>query len=292
MQIQTLLIDERSRNRFDNLAPREFFSPFDLPGRFRIGAVKEDENGLHAAGVLVFDLLERQDEVGIEAVLQWLYVAKDSRRLGAADSMMSQLLESLADAGVERLVCDLPMEDDYDFLCAYLEAWEMKFTLLDRYECAIPLEELLKNPFFQNRPGRQVIPLSNCFQSSLLRKIEQFQELPDVPSSLNAYLPECDSQVSCAYIENGDIKGLTLLRALDATNLELLLFRPLGKSAKYMQDMLLFAALQAKEKYPPKTLIHMDCHTESAASLIAYFFPDLQPRLVRRGTFELFEEEE
>lgn len=292
MQMQTLIIDERSRKRFDNLAPNEFFSPFDLPGRFRIGAVKEDENGLHAAGVLVFDVIANPDEDIIEAVLQWLYVAKDSRRLGAADAMMSLLLSTLSDAGVERLVCDLPMEDEYDFLCAYLEAWGIKFTLLDRYECAISLEELLKNPFFQSRPGRQVIPLSNCFQSNLLRKIEQLKELPDVIASPDAYLPQCDSDVSCAYIENGDIKGLTLVRKLGPEDLELLLFRPLGKSAKYVQDMLLFAALKTKQKYTPKTLIHINCRTEAAASLIAFFFPDLQPRLVRRGTFYLFEEEE
>lgn len=151
--MEILLIDNDSRNIFDNLAPTEFFSPFDLPGRYRLGAVDENEKGLYAAGVLIFDVQESPDKSGAEAVLQWLYVAKDTRRRGAADSLMSELLEVLSATGVEKLICNLPMEDDYDFLCAYLEAWGMQFTLIDRYECTISLKELLKHPTFQGKPG-------------------------------------------------------------------------------------------------------------------------------------------
>jgi len=287
-------ITHDNRSVFQNLIPAEQYAELDMPGQFALGAIGEDDRGQYAAGVLLFAVQEGVHEAGsdIAAELRWLYVAEECRRQGAADALMGELLRILDAAGITALLCDLPMDNDCDLLCLYLEAWGFRFRHMDRFVCSTTLGELLENPFFRQRHSTPVLPLSGFHANTLVQSVRKYTELPFVLQDLEAYLPQCDQDVSCGIWNRSSVEGLTLVRKLGGGGLELLLCRSKSQQIRQVMDMLLFAAGQAAKKYPPETTVRIDCRIGAAADLIAYFLPQAVPPMIRRGVLAIEEQDD
>ncbi|MDO4531732.1 MAG: hypothetical protein Q4C06_07110 [Bacillota bacterium] len=282
-------IDQSNRAVFENMIETEIAASLDMQGYYAMGAIREDEKGKTAAGVLVFEITEGFDgtENIIGANLKWLYVAEESRQKGAADALMEELLRVLEEAEVEFLRCDLPMGEEYNLLCAYLEAWGMHFKHLDSYECSVSLKEIMKNPFFKQKTQRKVISLREFQPNALIKSIDQFQKVNLIQENLEEALSGCDMDVSCGIWEKDSIKGVLLAYKRGENELELLAIRSLKGSAEQVISLLLYAAEQAVEKYSDELMIRIKCRTIAAGELIAYFLPDVQPLMVRRGALLL-----
>lgn len=281
------MIDKNNQGVFHHLAPAEWFSPFDVPGRYRFGAINKTQNSSYTAGILIFDILPDPEDGRIKADLCCLQAVNDFYREDTVNALLKELFRILSDTQVEKLVCGLPDDEPDIFLRQQLELHGMEFTFGNSSTYTIQLGTLLKNPFFQGEEKSHILPLSECYQSSLLHVFEQLRMLPQVPEQAEVYLPQCDPTVSCVLLENGSITGITLVRILDEKQLELLLFRSFGKSSRFAQDMLLFAGHHAKEKYAPDTLLRLSCRFEAAAPLVAYFLPQIQPQELYFGVLPL-----
>lgn len=286
-------INTVNKSVFEKLLPTELFSMLSMPGYFALGAIYEEDNEKYAAGILVFEITEgfNGEENVIGAQLHWIYVAESFRQKGIADALMQELLRVLDASEIELLRCDLPMGEEYDFLCFYLEQWDFEFRHVEKYECDVTLKELMDNPFFQKKPKKYVESLSEFGESTIIQGIQQFQDMPYVPVDLEELLEFCDKEVSCAIWEDGSIKGLLMLQKKSDEKLELLFARSLNGKPEQIIDMFLFAKQQLEKKYVPQTKIHIKCYMESSANLIAYFLPEAQPLLVRRGVLAVLDEE-
>lgn len=286
-------INDVNRSVFERLAPKEMIELLTNPGYFALGAIGEDEKGKYAAGVLIFEVTEgyNGEENMIGAILHWLYVAEEFRERGAADALMEELFRILGEAEIEMLCCDLPLGSEHDLLCAYLEEWGFRFSFIEKYECDVLLEEVMRNPFFQRKPKNRVSPLSEYSKSQQIQNIRQFQKLDMMPVDLEEQLPYCDMDISCGIGDHSVINGLLMVKKITEDSLELLTMRSLKGKPEQVMDLLLFAAKQASVKYGPKTRIHIRCGIPAAADLIAFFLPDAQPYVVRRGVMALLEED-
>ena len=278
---------------FERLMPEELYSVLSMPGYFALGAIWEEEGEKYAAGTLVFEITEgfNGEENVIGAVLHWIYVAEQFRKKGIADALVKEVLNVLDVSGIELLRCDLPMGSEYDFLCFYLEQWGFEFRHMEKYECEVTLEEVKQNPFWQRKNEKRVEPLSEFSDNEVIKGIRQFRDMPYMPVDLEEALELCDKDISCGIWEDGSIKGLLLMQKKSKEKLELLFARSLNGEPQQMIDLFLFAEQQLEKKYTPETKIHIKCHMESSARLIAYFLPEAQPLLVRRGVLSIFDEE-
>lgn len=280
-------VTQENRSMFEAMVPEECFNPLDLPGRFVIGAIGEDEEGQYAAGVLVFEVGELMLEDGsvlITADLRWIYVDPQARGRGAGDALMEEYFRIIRESGVVYLeTCDLPLGEEYDELCAFLEDWGFTFTVSDVYQAVIPLGKLLSAPFFGGGVSLPVEPLSESPAELLFRELERYEDLPMARSDLSELLPFCDLDVSCAFWDRQKLRGLLLVLSSPNGNLEPVLMRATVSDPRVVISLARFAGARAGEKYPPDQPVKIDCRMQAASSLVDLFLPDLQPLLMRRG---------
>lgn len=285
MLITTVTQDNRSL--FEAMAPAEWLDPLELPGRCVVGAIEEDEEGGYAAGVLVFDMEElmlEDDTYLITAALRWIYVDQQARGRGVGNALMEEYFRIIQESRVAYLeTCDIPMGEEYDELCAFLEDWGFTFTVSDVYEAVVPLGELLSAPFFSGKVNMPVEPLSESPAERLFEELEAYEDLPMVRSNLNELLPFCDLDVSCAYWDRQKLRGVLLVLSSQNGNLEPVLMRSTAPNPQIVISLARFAGQMAGEKYPPDKPVKINCRMQASASLVDYFLPGLQPVLMRRG---------
>ena len=191
-------INEVNSSIFEKLIPEGLFSMLPMSGYFALGAIYEEEGEKYAAGTLVFEVTEgfNGEENFIGAVLHWVYVAEQFRQKGIGDALVKEVLRVLESSGIELLRCDLPMGEEYNFLCFYLEQWGFQFRLMENYECDVTLEELNQNPFFKQINKNKVEPLSEFNENTVIQGIQQFQDTPYIPLDLEEALDLCDISIS------------------------------------------------------------------------------------------------
>ena len=279
---------------FAPLAQKKWFTPIDYPGRYLLGAIGEDEQGKYAAGVLVFEIREggNGEEDLIAAVLQWLYVAPEFRRRGAADALLQELFRILSKTPVEAVICDLPMGDEYRELCACLENWGFEFTPVNVYELNTTLGALGALPVFQKQPRPHTMALRHAPKQLLndaLRRLENQWFLPD---DLYERIPSRDEDLSCVICGKNAAEGLALVCSDGEGGLELLLMRAFSDAQRNSIDLLTFAGRAAMSKYPPETPVRIVCRSEATAGIIHHMIPGAQPFLVLRGISSVFVEDE
>ena len=94
---------------FESMAPAQWFDLLELPGRFVLGAIDEDDQGQYAAGVLVFEVEEispEEDAYLIAGTLRWLYVEPQARGRGVGDALkgLGDAAEAASSGGFKSLL--------------------------------------------------------------------------------------------------------------------------------------------------------------------------------------------
>lgn len=282
---------------FRNLAPKEMLDELVKEGHFGIGAVygteekgSDSRNAGYAVGLLLFEVRE---EEGISYVaLKWLYVAREYRGLGIGNTLMEKFYQILEKTGVEGpagIVCDVPMPEEYDLLCDFLEKWNFRFEFRNLYECKMELGELLEYPFFEDeRDTEGILPLKNLpkqvIQDAVRFCLEE-EGLTELPAAVEDY----DLEISCAAAENGCMKALFLVGRHTGEWLEPVLLHRLGKTEAdrdgEILDLLYFTAQNAAKRYSEDTQISLVCRSRRTGILLDRLFPDRQPSVVRHGEY-------
>ena len=286
MLISTII--EKNKSLFEKLIPETIYAEIEMPGIFALGAIGEDDKGKYAAGVLIFSIDDgtNGEENLTAATIKWLYVAEEFRKNGAGDALMKEFFRIMDSASIEQVLCDVPMPQEYDFLCAYLEQWGFEFSLVNIYEMTVELREVLENPLIRDhKPTENTVPLKAISASYFRQVMLHFKQMPNVLYSLSLDLNDYDTDLSCAFLADKDIVGIMLVRNQPSGDLEILLMRAFASIGKAMSNMMLFAAHAAADKYSPDTKVRIVCRIDAAASVIEKLFPDKQPLLVRRGVF-------
>lgn len=93
-------------------------------GVLAIGTISEEDGLELASGALVFSIDEGESdgEPFTAAVIKWLFVDEHFRGRGVADRLMGEFIRVAGVAGVDHVICDLPMPAEYNGLCGYHKA--------------------------------------------------------------------------------------------------------------------------------------------------------------------------
>ncbi len=253
-------ITQQNMDAFAPLIPQELLSEVADPAHFALGAVRTG----YAVGILLYELIEGEEEIPY-VQLKWIYTAQSFRNQGVANALMECFYTILNESGITNLMCEIPALPDDDLLCAFLRAWGFSFSWQKKYELTLTLEELLDYAFFEEQIDlRAVRPLSVLSRTQINRKLEQLSATNERAKQLlkPGGWDLIDAGISCGTEENGEIRGLFLLK---------------------QQLMFQFAAIQAYLKYPVDTNMHVVCRSDAAAVLVERMFPDREPLVVRHG---------
>lgn len=274
-------VTQQNMDAFAPLIPEELLSEVADPAYFTLGAVRTG----YAVGVLLYELIEGEEEMPY-VQLKWIYTAPNFRDQGVADALMESLYTILNESGITDLMCELPALPDDDLLCAFLRAWGFSFSWQKKFELTMTLEELLEYAFFEEQIDlRAVRPLSVLSRSQINRKLEQLSAVNERAKQLlkPGGWDLIDAGISCGTEENGEIRGLFLLKQQLSGMLEPV-FLYVGREQKAdIASMFQFAAIQAYLKYPTNTSVHVVCRSDAAAVLVERMFPDREPLVVRHG---------
>ncbi|MEG2138777.1 MAG: GNAT family N-acetyltransferase [Oscillospiraceae bacterium] len=291
-------ITKANGSPFETLVPSELFGQLEEPGLFALGAIDQEGTDEAVAGVLFFEVDSGSNgtEDLTAAVIKWIYVAAEFQNKGVGDALMTEFFRIMDESELEHALCDLPMSTEYNFLCAYLEAWGFAFTLVNVYEMTVMLSRILENPLFHaRRPSTGVLPLKDVPDYHFRSFMTDMKSVPDVPDFLTANSLDYDAEVSCGFLSGKALLGVLLVRSNAAKELEIVLLRAVSNVKEVMANLLLFAGAAAGKKYPPETPVKIVCRNNAAAGLLSKLFPNAQPLLVRRGYYnnegENFEEE-
>jgi GNAT superfamily N-acetyltransferase len=278
------------KEAFENLIPPDIYGRIAEEDRFAFGAIWEDEDDDFAAGALVFSVDTGSN--GVEdltaATIQWLYIAEDFRCKGIAEALMRELFRVLEGAGVAHLLCDIPVPEEYDELCAYLESWGFEVDLTDVYEAEITLKELLDHPVFAGLPSPAgFLPPAKISPVYFRKYMANALEKPYVLDSLDINADSYEKNISCVQMVGGEVQGALLLKNRPSGNLEALYLR--GTDSEAVLNMIRFSVHAASRSYPPDTKVHIVCRMAATAAILDKLFPHLRPLLVRRAYYSVFE---
>lgn len=278
-------IDPKNEAVFADLIPEDLFEKMKLPSVFALGAIAEEEQ--RTAGVLLFSVEEgvSGEEELIVATILWLYVAPSYRGTGAADLLMETFWDVMDKSEVENILCDVPMSEEYNELCAYLESWGFQFFLWDQYELTVQLQDFLELPALKGKPGAGIKPLRMVDKADFRRFLDRVRMLPGVLQELPEISSAYEEDVSCVHMDDMGIDGALLVQKTSSGTLEVLLFRALSNQQQNMGMLARYSLGAAVEKYSPETPVHFVCRLEAMANVIDKMFPDASPLLVRRGCY-------
>ena len=259
-----------------------------------MGYVAEADEGSYPCGVLVFsvDSGSNGEENLIAAQIHWFYVAKKQRKQGVAEELLRELFRIMEESNVEHILCDIPMSDEYNELCSYLESWGFVISLTDKYEADIPLGDVAKFDKNRNTINYQNIKPLSCFSNSQLTKF--FNRMNNSTFDADHFskkITDYNTQVSCAYVNNGVIDGLLLICGRGEM-LEVKLFYSTKNVKQSMLQMFSYSLAEARKKYPDETTVHVAVLSSPSANLVSKMFPELSPRLVRRAYYSVFDFDE
>lgn len=295
MEIDMIIssIDETNKPVFEKLMPEEQYLLLNRPSVFALGAIWEDEGGKSAAGTLVFSVEEgsSDDEEMVAARILWLYIAPEYRGQRVADQLMDAFFGVMDESGIEYALCDIPMPEEYNLLCAYLEAWGFHFGMVNRYDLTVELGELSKKKEFQKKQAVALHSLQEVPQPAFGRFVKSVLELPGVWQDLPYSLKEYECSVSCVYMDGKNIEGALLVQYAGNGVLDVVLLRTLINRPALMAGLICYALRAAEKKYAPDTQVRIVCRSEAAVSLLGGLFPDAEPLLVRRGCYYSGEDE-
>lgn len=287
-------VNEKNRALFEDMVAEEFFEPLGKDGHYVLGAIGEDQDGMYAAGVLSFDVIDDYDgeKRVLIGMLRWLYVAEEFRNRGAADALVEEYFRLLAHAGIEVAIIDLPFNAQYDELCIYLEGWGFSFFLTERFEFRLSMKEVMEVSELWGKASSNVVPLNKLAKEELKQVIRKAESMENVDPDLRDKIRACDKKISSVVYRNGEIKGLAVICPKTSDILEISFFRMFEKNAAGIKDLMFYITEHVLQKYGEQVQIRGLIRDVISANMFSKMFPQIQPILVHRGVCITLDEEE
>ena len=214
-------ITTQNARSFYNLIPDEHYDDI-LVGRKRaIGAVKLENSRITTAGVAVYSIDE-----GLETFLHinWIYVAEDYRQHGLGNLLMAKLLEIALAYNYCTLDLDLNMPDtskeevqqSFDVLENFLDSWKFGFEISTGEDFFVRVSDKENNIFLKGTiSGVASVSELGADAEKLIEKffdkLESDRDEPVRETSLAFWDPD----VSCAVVQDGELKALLLLHRFE-----------------------------------------------------------------------------
>jgi GNAT superfamily N-acetyltransferase len=288
-------ITEQNADAFATLAP-EGYALFGND-RHALGAVESSGDQNYAVGILNFNLQEggSGDEDVNLAVVDWLFVDPRLRRQGVGTFLVNKVFEILyrvnasnTEQGIDGVLCDIPMDERYESLGAFLKGFGFGSGQVNLPEAYFTLRDFTEHPKLKRLKisSKNIKPLSKIEPVLLTMYLSGLEDQAALLGTLSIDADAYEKELSFVSVDAGQLDGALLVRKSDlAGTIELLHLS--GTKAKLCSE-LVFASIKAGETiYPPETPVAVRCITDQSANLLVNLFPDLTLSLVRRMTYDL-----
>ena len=224
-------------------------------------------------GLLLYGAALRTTAVGVaavqvldtEALLRYLYVAPDFRRMGICAELLADLGFALWESGVRSLASYYVPGEHTDFH-RQMELCGADFLPSGGGAFRFPLGSLAENKSLVGEIAG-VSPLSACRETELMRVGGQLKregaDLVPVPIRASDYEADC----SCVYKKDGEIRALLLVKQEeDAMDIPLL-FSNAGNPAVFLM-LIRFALKKGRERFSDDTLCTLRSVDEAMTRLL------------------------
>lgn len=291
-------ITEEVADAYDNMAAPEILYPIDAPGHYVIGSVtyENDTNENDAqpvsSGLLIFDVNESDGIIGAE--LRWLYVAEAYRQRGIANELMTEFYRLLNTQSIRWVSCDVPLPQEYNLLCAFLEEWGFTFQLVDDPIFHANISQLAAAKAFssvKHQQGKGICSIRQLHPEEWNDLCRQYWKTTG-RSLEKQSRSDYEQDVSCVIYQQHMLAGVFLLSSNGrGTLMPELLNCFTGNPKIVIYQLLLYALCAAEQVYGGEGQFLMRCTSRLAVTLVSHLYPDIQPSLTRHGQYTLDQEE-
>ena len=295
-------VDHKLIEAFAPLIPGEYIAKLESGQSFCLGALKEDGDAKLPVGVLVFSV-EKGEINGTETenliVLQWFYVSEEHRQEGYMNELMDALSDVLDGSPAEGIICDIPLDSEYDLAEAVLISWGFRFEAVSTYEMIISKEDCRRQARSKDitietnivagveKPKGMVSILDipeSVFKKAVktARENNKSEALVQISESREDYAGD----LSCVIKYGDDISSMVLVERYGDGDLHLVrLLSFVPDRPKELLALLRYLVSYYYMNYPEETKIHVTLKTDRAVNLAKHILPDMDTIKVRRGFF-------
>ncbi len=278
--------------KFNHLLSQKAISVLKREGSHGIGALVKDDDGMLPVGTLVFlpDMLEDEDGRKSVAELNWLYVDEEYRNMGVGRLLMETFAKVVNNTGIHGVICDVPLDSEYDELVTYLADWGFIFSPMDKNEFVLDWDDIQYHPILGKRAKTPHVTSLGSLPKGMLEtslrmlQIKEWSELS---------VDEFDPKMSGIYFDGNTAEGIFLIRKDPDNMYELLLLKvrdDLEKKAEIIKELLFHAKNMIPDDEKEDLSIYVIIRSLKGAELWDALFPEEEPALVRRGVNILEEE--
>ena len=265
--MKLITITEEWKAYFSTLIPEELLCKLDQKERFAIGALEEEQGRQYSAGILLFRILESKYDSFLFPTLavEWIYVDEPYRGRGIADAMMEKLSSILDRSGITLVKCEVPKEEQYDDLCAYLETWDFEFMVAESHRRRVSLKDIKDLPVFNKEIGFGEVCTLNSF-----------------PKLKGKYTDEIDPDISSVLQNDGKVEGVFFVGCKSG----LLEIKSLSGGRQGIIgaiQLFLTGMREAVKKYEDITLLELDFDNETVHEVTKHLFSEFPTDIVRMG---------
>ena len=268
-----------------------------------IGALRTEEDGTYAAGVAVYRIETAPVLDNMVIRLDHIYVHEDFRSHGIANLLMAAVVRPMLKDPASRLTISyMPhgtteeysdayaqaIEDEFDSTEEFFSSWKLSFSLSFGNNYYISLEDASKAKYMQNSTkGIVSLKQLGSNKDTLLRKfLAKYNDTyyKEFLSDSDGYY---DKDVSCAYLDNGELHSLLLShRYYDGTYTVDFLCPDLEDEMglpETVTRLLHFATDACTERGETDSMIEIHIASEEGYSLLRKELPGAKTALVFEG---------
>lgn len=272
---------------YENVARREDVLNIAVDGHYMIGAVLDDGESVGCIGFTVDQGLHDDSPY---ICIDWIYIDEEYRGNGYGVGLLDEVKKLSQKSGLNDLRVEIPYPDIFDDLTGFFEKEDFSFIYTDSYDFRTTLGELNNTKYANAKiPKLPVVPLSKVptlVYNEGIRKLSKAQLGSDankIPLAKNEYDPD----LSMAYIDNGELKGVYLVKQMPSGVIESGYMFCVNKNIQIISINLAFKFLKtAVIKCGDETVFHLKAQRTSAQKLMEVLVPEWQGEVIRIGYYE------
>ena len=251
------------------------FDPFNtldmmvLPGAFALGAIDEGRYAGKTALAGLMTVTSKRDML----IIEWLAVDPEYREMEIGSALCDTVFETAKELGMAK-VCVRLEEGDF----SVNEAWFKDGFFTQEEECPgvyrLGVGSFTAQKVFHERAvSKAVKPLAKLSASNRAQ-IPEFSDKAAVShkhGNIAALYGLCDKELSCAYTENGELKGVLLILSVEDRHFPLLLA---ADSENILEDMITYSAAYADDNLSIGDTLIVFCDSDDIRSIMKDYIGD------------------
>ena len=275
------LITPGNASVFQDMIPEEHYDDIIIGRKRAMGAIRLSDEKSCAAGVIVYHI-EENEEVNVR--LDWIYVSQDFREMGIGNMMMAKLIEFTLDIDEAAIflsvdaprLSDDESKEEFAVLTNFFDSWRFDFSMSIGRKFFIKVSDQDDNSHLKGSvSGVQSLNAlggdGKKLVSAFFKKLDNDYDESIITAPYSFFDPE----VSCAIVENGEIKALLLLHRFSYGDYRYEALRSLpGYDPSSVLKLFRFAYQIILKNKDVKSTIFGTFESEEGRDLVNRVFPD------------------